>query len=69
LEVICYETLPAAMSLGAPVPSWHAGPGGVQTPSFVLDIDIEVMLRWGEHPDPEELQKLKVPDRIMNDFT
>jgi uracil-DNA glycosylase family 4 len=68
LEVVCYEALPAAMSLGAVVPSWHAGPGGVPTSPFILDIDIEVMLRWGEHSDPEDLRNMKVSDRIINDF-
>jgi len=68
-EIVCYEALPAAMSLGAPVPSWHAGPGGVQTPSFTLDIDIEVMLRWGEDPDAQVLQNMGVPNCVVNDFT
>lgn len=68
LDVVCYEVLPAAMSLGATVPSWHAGPGGVSTSAFSLGIDIEIMLRWGESPDLEELKRMKVSDRVLNDF-
>lgn len=69
LEVVCYEALPVSMSFGAVVPAWQAGPGGVPTPSFALDIDIEVMLRWGEHSESEDLRRVGVSDRIMNDFT
>lgn len=68
LETVCYETLPSTMSSSAVVPSWRSGPSGVPTPSFVLDIDIEVMLRWGEHPDKLELNQMGVTDRVMSDF-
>lgn len=69
VEIVCYEALPAAMSVGAQVPSWQAGPGGVPTQPFILDIDIEVMLRWGEHPDSQVLQQMGIPNRVVNDFT
>ncbi len=58
--IITREILPACMTIGAVVPSWRPVPHWKPTTEFTLDIDIEVMLRWGEKLKSAQLAELGI---------
>ncbi len=57
IEPVVDHVLPLCMVHGAEIP---ASP---RSPAFKLGIDPEVMLRWGETPDRDELARLGVPEK------
>jgi DNA polymerase-1 len=53
------EVLPVCMVHGTQIPA------GERNPSFKLDIDPEIMLRWSEHPSREMLEATGIPERFL----
>lgn len=57
VDIVINKVIPMCMSAGAIVPSWQPTPEWKPTTPFQLDTDVEVYLRWGEHPTLEQLDK------------
>ena len=66
VNVLVDRVLPECMSYGVQVPSWTPVPHWTPTKPFSLDIDIEVMTRWGEKPKPDDLRARRVPDSYID---
>ena len=56
-EPVIDEILPMCMVHGARIPQ------GERNVSFQLNIDAEVVFRWGETPKRKELEQVNVPEK------
>jgi DNA polymerase-1 len=68
VRVVVEKALPLSMNYGATVPSWKPTSDYVATQPFNLDIDIEVMTRWGEKADKSELIAMGLDSDIADRY-
>jgi DNA polymerase I-like protein with 3'-5' exonuclease and polymerase domains len=68
VRTVVEKALPLSMNYGATVPSWKPRGDYVATQPFNLDIDIEVMTRWGEKADKQELVTMGLDPAIVERY-
>jgi hypothetical protein len=68
VRTVIERALPLSMNYGATVPSWKPRGDYVATQPFNLDIDIELMLRWGEKADKQELTAMGLDSDIVDKY-
>jgi hypothetical protein len=69
VDTVVSRVLPLCMRDGAVIPPWQPTPEYVVTQPFTLDIDIEIMTRWGEKAKREELLELGLSEALVNKHT
>jgi hypothetical protein len=68
VRTVVNRVLPECLRFGSIVPAWQPTPDYVPTSPFNLDIDIEIMLRWGEKLNEQELLAIGLDEEIAKRY-
>ena len=68
VKVVVERVLPECMTYGAGIPAWTPLHGNWTSKEFTLSVDIELYVRWGEHPTADDLRRADVPPDFIERY-